>query len=483
MREIKKCLFIFLFVLGLFITFPIKTYAAVSADRIWGKDRYATSLEISRNGWNKSSTVIIASGENFPDALSATPLAKMYNAPILLIKGGYDCGGLGNVILNELKRLETNQVIIVGGYGAIPQTVEYSLQSEGISFTRLGGQDRYETSVLINQKLETPSDKIVITTGEDFADALSISTIAAKNSMPIILLPKDTIPGSVRSYLNGKQISKTYVLGGQDIISDNVTNQFPSPERISGNNKYERNIAILNKFSSDINFDTLYFASGNGFADALSGSALASQVASPIILISDPVQDLTKKFINDNISKFKNSVILGGTGSIRTSTVEGLGNIKEITYLTDVIDKPSTVGIRYKINNNDDRSTDSIMYEKIINYSGKVYNKGIMMILDDEWGHEKSNKIMFNINNKFSRFTSLIVENEGSNVEFKNMYIRVYVDNELKQEVDFKKGDSFDKLDVDLKKGSQLKIEFAYPDDYGDSTSVPSFDLLNPIIE
>ncbi|KJR45615.1 N-acetylmuramoyl-L-alanine amidase [Desulfosporosinus sp. I2] len=49
-----------------------------------GFDRFETASKIAKSGWTQSDYAILAYGGNYPDALSSAPLAKKYNAPILL---------------------------------------------------------------------------------------------------------------------------------------------------------------------------------------------------------------------------------------------------------------------------------------------------------------------------------------------------------------------------------------------------------------
>lgn len=52
--------------------------------RYGGDDRVQTSIQISRAGWDTSQVVFLATSEDYPDALTAAPLAQKYHAPILL---------------------------------------------------------------------------------------------------------------------------------------------------------------------------------------------------------------------------------------------------------------------------------------------------------------------------------------------------------------------------------------------------------------
>ena len=57
-----------------------------NVNRLYGADRYKTSVSISNN-FNSGTVqnVIVASGNDFPDALAGSVLSKKYNAPILLL--------------------------------------------------------------------------------------------------------------------------------------------------------------------------------------------------------------------------------------------------------------------------------------------------------------------------------------------------------------------------------------------------------------
>ncbi len=301
-----------------------RTKAAVNPERIGGANRYDTSIAVSRNGWNATSDyVVIASGEDFGDALSAAPLAKKYNAPILLVsKDNLDNqSDSASNLTNELSRLKAKKAFIIGGTGAVSSKVEDAIKNKGIEIERISGNDRYDTSVEIAKKVGA-NNGVIIAKGDDFTDALSAAPIAASKEMPIILIPKDKVTDTLQNYLKNNNISKTYVIGDKDIINDDVVKQFPNAERITGNNEYERNINTINKFSKDLKYDTVYFASRKGFADSLSGSALAALTASPIILVDENSEAKVKEYIDSNIKDIGQVNVLGGEGVVNTSLLE-----------------------------------------------------------------------------------------------------------------------------------------------------------------
>ncbi|AWI06505.1 DUF5050 domain-containing protein [Clostridium drakei] len=314
MLKKKFCLLVSVAAVGLSMLCTSKVNAASpEVKRIWGADRYETCSKIVQEGWKSTSEyAVIVNGENFPDALSSSVLAKKYNAPILLAKGSI----LGDKTYNELKRLKVQHAFIVGGTAVITPSVENTMKSMGITTERLSGQDRNGTSAAVAEKIGTDNG-VILTTDNDFTDALSIAPIAARYQMPIILMPKDGIPGSVEKFMAGKNISKTYIIGGADVISEDTALKFSNVERIDGKDKYERNINIIKAFGDKVNFSNVCMAYSEQFADALSGSAFAAQGANPIILMGDKSSEYTKYFLTTKESEIKNITVFGGTSGIK----------------------------------------------------------------------------------------------------------------------------------------------------------------------
>lgn len=293
----------------------VQTVSAASLNnRLYGIDRYETAVAISKNGWEKTNYAVLATGGDFPDALCAAPLAKKFNAPILLVESN----NIGSSVEAELIRLGVKKVFLIGGQGVISVNVENKLKSKGIETVRFGGKDRYETSLIIARNLD-PSDKVVIATGNDFADALSISPIAASQNMPILLADKNYLPDSLKQYIDKSRINKTYLIGGTGVVGVNVERSVPNPERLSGTDRYETNYAVVNKFSVNLNFTNTFISTGKNFPDALSGSALAGKLTAPLILIDGNILSSSADLINSKLPQNNKIVILGGESVVSNS--------------------------------------------------------------------------------------------------------------------------------------------------------------------
>lgn len=306
---------------------PGIVYADSDIDRISGADRYITANAISQKGWEQSDYVVLARGDDFADALCAGPLATKYNAPILMTKPNV----IDQSTLDEIKRLGVKHVIITGGTGAVSASIEKTLQENGISdITRLSGSNRYETSVKIAQKLS--STKVVLATGENYPDALSISVAASKLGMPILLTSKNQLPAQVKEYITTKNITKTYIIGGAGAISSAVENKVPGAVRLAGVDRYDTNIKVIKNFEESFDFSHVYAAVGGGpkgneFADALTGAVLAANTSSPLLLVSKTLSQDTKDYLRDKLETATSVTGLGGESVVSYGILHSISSL------------------------------------------------------------------------------------------------------------------------------------------------------------
>ena len=264
--------------------------------RISGKDRITTSVEISKSGYTTSENVVLASGFNFADALSAGQLASALNAPLLLSSQNK----LDSQTKNEIERLKAKKVYVVGGDNAISKSgVDKNLQSSNINVTRLEGQDRYSTSQKVMEKTKEiiNPEYLLIASGKNFPDALAATSFFVNHKSVMVLSDGVTYPQS-----NLQEIA----IGGK--------NQLPlkgfKGRRVSGKDRYETALEIA-KLSFDKNNNAI-LASGQVFADSLSAVSLTKKHNAPIILTqSDSLTENAKKYLNG-----KNVFIVGGEKTV-----------------------------------------------------------------------------------------------------------------------------------------------------------------------
>ncbi|MGV8983300.1 cell wall-binding repeat-containing protein [Clostridium sp.] len=300
-----------IFVLCLTFSMLITTVAfqrvTSASTTLGGTDRYSTALKIVQAGWTSSNTAIIARGDDLADALAAAPLAYAKGkAPILLTK----TDELPTGVLNELKTLGVKNIYIVGGIGAVSTEVENNLKE--FTVKRISGKDRGETSYNVAiEAFPTAPTEVVLANGSAYADALSISAIAAAKGMPILLVSNNKLSASEASYISGKTV---YAVGGTDVLNPIMANA-TKVTRLSGIDRYETNAAILAKFPQD--YSKIYLAKGTNenLVDALTGSALAALGNNPIVLVDgySKINSKISAVVKANIGNTSTEVLLGGT--------------------------------------------------------------------------------------------------------------------------------------------------------------------------
>ena len=294
-NQLKK-LTVAALVAAMIVPAGVSNAAAQQTTRISGKDRITTSVEISKSAYTTSENVVLASGFNFADALSAGQLASALDAPLLLSSQDK----LDSQTKNEIERLKAKKVYVVGGDNAISKTgIDTTLKSEKIDVTRLEGQDRYSTSQKVMEKTKEiiNPEYLLIASGKNFPDALAATGFFVNHKSVMVLSDGVTYPQS-----NLQEIA----IGGK--------NQLPlkgfTGKRVSGKDRYETALEIA-KLSFDKNNNAI-LASGEVFADSLSAVSLTKKHNAPIILTqSNSLIENAKKYLNG-----KNVFIVGGEKTV-----------------------------------------------------------------------------------------------------------------------------------------------------------------------
>ncbi len=264
----------------------------IGLTRLAGLNKVDTALEIAKASYTGPvSNVILATAENFPDALAGSVLAHKHNAPILLV--GSTEEDQTKVISYMKDSMDANgTVYILGGTGAISAAMEGKIAASGFSnIKRLGGVDQYETALKIADAVDVlTGTPIVLAYGENYPDALSISSTAAAMQYPILLVQKDGISELVKKKISEIEPIRVYIIGGQAVINSAVEDEVSKLTaldkgaivRLSGVDRFETSLAVAKYFN--LSGQNVCVATGNNYPDALAGSVYGANSNAPIIL-------------------------------------------------------------------------------------------------------------------------------------------------------------------------------------------------------
>ena len=266
-----------------------KLSSSVTKSRVYGDDRYETSVAVSKSAFPEPeavTTVFVASGENYPDGLSAAPAAAAAGGPLLLTEKS----SLPAAVKAEIQRLAPEQIVVVGGTPTISSSVQKALAAIA-PVTRIAGDDRYETSRMIAAyAFPEGADEVFIAIGSNFPDALAASGAAGSRGIPVILVPKGakTADSSTRALIARLGATKTVAAGDTKAITSSYLTSTQDGTsvtrlvRLGGATRYQT-AAVINEWAYS-QATTAYLVSGVKYPDALSAAAVAGARSAPLHL-------------------------------------------------------------------------------------------------------------------------------------------------------------------------------------------------------
>ncbi|WP_413307005.1 cell wall-binding repeat-containing protein [Bacillus sp. 1P10SD] len=298
--------------------------------KLVGENRYSTAVEISKLGWSKADTVFLVNGWAIADGLTATPLASANDAPILLTTKE----SIPDETFKEIQRLDVKTVVLIGGTSVISDSIKDSFEASGIMVSRIGGENRYETSLMIAQELDKVSEvnTVYMAYGYGEPDALSIAAQSGKSKQPIILTEKQAVPTKTIDWLKDEGLQTAYFIGGTTVIAPAIINQMNQitaqnvlNNRLSGDNRLQTNAKVIETFYPQSTMSTIMAANSDTtkLVDALSAGPLAAKYNVPVLLVSNYGLD---------------SAQIGALESKKTTNVHQIGGGIESSVLNQLVE-------------------------------------------------------------------------------------------------------------------------------------------------
>ncbi len=277
--------------------------------RVAGATRDDTAIAASHvayPGAGSAHAVVLASDANFPDALAGGPLASAKRGPLLISPPS----GLNAAVTAEIQRVlpPGSTVFVLGGALAVSPSVDATLGSLGYHITRLAGTDRYQTAVAIAGALGNPATAFEVT-GLNFPDALAAGPAASESQGAILLTAGGSQSAATASYLQAHARTR-YAIGGQAASSD------PGATAIAGADRYATALDVAQRFFPSA--PSLGFATGEGFADALSGGPVAAARSGALLLTPScgALPGDVTTYLGNVKAMVGSAVLLGGAGAV-----------------------------------------------------------------------------------------------------------------------------------------------------------------------
>ena len=325
---------LWLVVAALVITAAPGIALAATSERAGGIERIATAARIARAAFDSADSAVLTRADSYPDALTATSLAGVLGAPVLLTDGER----LSPDTASALSALEVETVYLLGGSGAITERVAEVLEAN-YTVARISGGDRYSTASALARDTVRRNDGVIgsfegrttvlMASGENFADALTGAPLAYENNLPVLLTRRDAMPTGIRSALAALDPEAVIILGGTSAVAGSVANSIEQMDidvtRIAGANRSDTSLAFntFTQAASGQQPGQVIITRGDTFPDALTGATLAGRESTPIVLVDSPtvLGSAATAYLAERCEKIDVVRALGGVRAVADSVL------------------------------------------------------------------------------------------------------------------------------------------------------------------
>ncbi|MBQ6541662.1 MAG: cell wall-binding repeat-containing protein [Lachnospiraceae bacterium] len=310
--------------------------------RAYGKTRYQTSLVIAEEykktlGVEQFESIVLATGENFPDALTGSYLAIAKNAPIILVntKKAASIKEVSDYVKKNLKKDGT--VYILGGDAAVSKDMEAALGN--LTVKRISGSDRYTTNLEILKEVGFKAgEELLITTGANYPDSLSASSTGKA-----IMIVSEALKQTQKDFLAGFGGDiKITILGGDNAVSEDLALELAEYtnggiDRVSGATRYETSTKIAEKYFGRVN--TVILAYAANFPDALCAGPLGYALGAPVLMTKTGRIQAADEYTADKYLftgyVLGGSILIDDDSAVQIFNIESAEQIKVINTLPE----------------------------------------------------------------------------------------------------------------------------------------------------
>jgi putative cell wall-binding protein len=194
--------------------------AIAPTTRVAGADRFETSRLVVADAYDSASIAYVATGLNFPDALTAAAAAAHLDGPVVLVNGAQ--GTIDAASVDLLRSLGVTTVRIAGSSVVVSNGIQADLARAGFAVERVAGADRYATATAISVQAFASAPTVYLATGLTFPDALAGAALAGSQDAPLFIAAGTCIPDAVSRAMTALGASRVVLLGGTPALSSAV---------------------------------------------------------------------------------------------------------------------------------------------------------------------------------------------------------------------------------------------------------------------
>lgn len=186
--------------------------------RFAGADRYETARLLAEGTARTTDRVVLARGDDWPDAIAVGAWAANAGVPVLLTPSGRLHGAAADV----LQAWGPDEVIVAGGAAAVSDRVVATVVAGGATAVRVAGDDRAATATAAVERLwARDGDGTVgeawgvvdLWAPDGWAHALSLTMVSTRVALPLVGVQSSGQPAQATSRVLAARDYSTYRAG------------------------------------------------------------------------------------------------------------------------------------------------------------------------------------------------------------------------------------------------------------------------------
>jgi putative cell wall-binding protein len=339
--------------------------------RFTGADRFATANAVANYGAvTNQGKFVLVNGNSFADGLAASALAGALGGALLLTEKD----ATPNSVLTTMNSMSSavaganKYVFLVGGTSVISEAQATTLTASGWTVTRVSGATRYATADAVAAMVKTQNGgasgslggykTAFLANGNSFADALSVSSMAYDNKLPIFLTDGTTLSTNTAAQIKASGIQKVFVLGGTTAVSTAVATAADGVstvavvQRLSGADRYETSKAIADALGllDATRKVKAVIVDGNNFPDGLAASQYAASIDASILLVNGSTLPTSiSTWLTSRQSTLTDIAAVGGTTAVPAAAVTAAKAAATTAAITATFSKAVDGGTTYTV--------------------------------------------------------------------------------------------------------------------------------------
>lgn len=300
--------------------------------KMWGQawNNTMTNL-VDNSGFTAGAcgNIVVASSDDWHDALSASGFAGLLDAPIVLTPKS-ELNADAAALINKYAASDAT-VYVVGGPIAIDESVDAAIKAlGGKNVIRVYGQTATETAEELcktGAELSEWSDGAILASSIDFRDALCAAPYAYATKTPVLLTNTDATDVDAATTAIINDATTKIALGGTLRVSDAVVADL-GLTRYAGQTCYDTSNVFANfcvtEGGMQPNNCSVASANQNSYTDALSAAPFAAYNNAPVLLADAGYLQVVDGFITINAANIDNVNIITGPVFLGQSVVDAI---------------------------------------------------------------------------------------------------------------------------------------------------------------